>query len=128
MISRIFQIMENICVAISETQTESITLAGTVVLSESLCTETDESSWHTAADIFKVSYNIILYSLTTYSLQIFIQKVLYNFIFSQTPHIQLKSHSVKFSEMFSSVSILRPIIFLNTKFLNSILQLKCNYI
>jgi len=44
MISRIFQIMENICVAISETQTESITLAGTVVLSESLCTETDESS------------------------------------------------------------------------------------
>ena len=44
MSSSIVQIMDNICVAISETQMENIALAGAVLTSECLCAETDEFS------------------------------------------------------------------------------------
>jgi hypothetical protein len=46
------------CVAISVSRTENIALAGTVVFSENLNAELNESSWHATADISKESYNI----------------------------------------------------------------------
>jgi len=56
-----FQILEKktVCVSISESWTESIAQSGTVVPSEILYTEPDESSWHPTLDSSKLSSNII---------------------------------------------------------------------
>jgi len=53
------------CCSITDRQLRSRRYSGV------LCTETDESSWYTTAETSKVSSNIILYSTTTYRLQIF---------------------------------------------------------
>ena len=50
---------KTVCVAISESWTESIALASTVVPSKSLYIGPDESSWHPTIDSSKASCNVI---------------------------------------------------------------------